>query len=172
MKINFYPEQNNLKFAKAAKEYRMIWGKEGKKITATIEKISGLKFKEKIINALIYDEISYSVPLQLQAEMSIKHKKGTLVHELCHRLVVGNHIKLKAEKTYNSWNMAIHKHIDLILYDILVELYGESFAKEEIKYEISLWNQKGVSPYKIAWDTVLKMAKEQRRREFQKYLKK
>jgi hypothetical protein len=68
--------------------------------------------------------------------------------------------------------MAIHKHIDLILYDIWVDLYGEKFAKEEIDYEISLWNGKGISPYKTAWDWALKMIKQERRQEFQKYLPK
>ena len=45
----------------------------------------------------------------------------------------------------------MHKHIDLIFYDILVELYGKDFAKEEIEFEISLWTEKRVTPYKIAW---------------------
>jgi hypothetical protein len=172
MQINFYPEQDKPEFEKAAKEYAKIWSEERERITKVIEKISGLKFKEKIINAIIYDEISYSVPLKLQADISAKHKMGTLTHELCHRLVVGNNIKIKAGKTYNSWTLAIHKHIDLILYDIWVELYGEDFAKKEIGYEISLWTGKGISPYKTAWDWALKMIKQQRRQEFQKYLPK
>jgi len=170
MVINFYPEQDNLKFEKAAKEYQKIWEEEGERITKVIEKVSGLRFKEKVINAIIYDEISYSVPLKLQADLSTQHKKGTLTHELCHRLVVGNNIKIKSGKTYNSWTMAIHKHIDLILYDIWVKLYGEDFAKKEIEYEISLWTGKGISPYKTAWDWALGMTKEQRHDEFQKYL--
>lgn len=171
MQINFYPESDNPKFEKAAKEYAKIWAEEGERIVKTIEKISGLKFKEKIINAIIYTEISYSVPLKLQSDISIGHKKGTLVHELCHRLVVGNNILVKTGKTYNSWTMAIHKHIDLILYDIFVELYGESFARKEIDYEISLWTGKEVSPYKTAWDWALGMTKEQREKEFKKYFK-
>lgn len=172
MQINFYPEQNNPEFKKAAKEYKKIWEEEGNRITVAIEKISGLKFKEKIANAIIYDEISYSVPLKFQANISIEHKKGTLVHELCHRLVVENKIHVETGNTYNSWNMAIHKHIDLILYDIRVELYGESFAKKEIDFEISLWDGKGISPYKIAWDWVLSMTKEERQKLWKKSLKK
>ena len=64
--------------------------------------------------------------------------------------------------------MIIHKHIDLILYDIYVELYGENFAKKEIAYEISLWTGKGISPYKIAWDWVLSMTKEKRQKIWKK----
>jgi hypothetical protein len=168
MQINFYPERDNPEFEKAAEEYEKIWEKEGNKIIKTIEKISGLKFKEKIINAIIYNKISYSVPLKLQADISIEHKKGTLAHELCHRIVVGNHIHVKTRKTYTGWNADIHKHIFLILHDILVELYGDNFAKEEVKFEISLWNGKGISPYKTAWDWVLSMTKEERQKLWKK----
>jgi hypothetical protein len=172
MLINFYPEQDDPKFEKATEEYQKIWNEERERITKVIEKTSGLQFKEKVINAIIYDEISYSIPLKLQVNLSTQHKKGTLTHELCHRLVVGNNIKIKSGKTYNSWTMAIHKHIDLILYDIWVKLYGENFAKKEIAYEISLWTGKGISPYKIAWDWALKMTKEQRQKLWNKSLKK
>lgn len=172
MQINFYPERDNPKFEKAAKEYAKIWTEGGDNVVKVIEKTSELKFKEKTVNAIIHDEISYYVPLKLQADISTEHKKGTLVHELCHRLVVGNNIKIKTGKTYNNWTMAIHKHIDLILYDIWVGLYGESFAKKEIDYEISLWTGKGISPYKTAWDWALKMTKEQRQKEFRKYFEK
>lgn len=171
MIINFYPEQNNPDFEKAAGEYAKIWKKEGNKIVSVIEKVSGLKFKEKAINALTYDEISYSVPLQLQSNISLVHKKGTLVHELCHRLIVGNDIRLDVGYEDKNWNLEVHKHVDLILYDILVELYGEGFAKKEIEYEISLWTGKDISPYKIAWEWATSMTKEDRQKEFKKYLK-
>lgn len=172
MQINFHPEQNNPKLEKAAKEYNKIWKVEGNKITETIEKVSGLKFKEKIINAIIYNGVSYSVPLKFQSDLTAEHKKGTLVHELCHRLVVGNNITVKTGKGYYNWNLAIHKHIYLILYDIWVKLYGESFAKKEIDYEISLWTEKKVSPYKTAWDWALSMTKEERQKLWKKSLRK
>ncbi len=168
LKINFYPESDNPEFEKASKEYAKLWEEEGAGIQKTIENISGLRFKEKNINALVFDNVSYSVPLQLTASITLERKRGALVHELCHRIVVGNKIKVKSGKSYNSWILAIHKHIDLILYDIWVDLYGENFAKREIKYEISLWDGKGISPYKVAWDWALSMTKEERAREFKK----
>ena len=171
MKINFYPESDNPDFEKAAKEYRLIWEKEGDRIRSAIEKISGLKFKEKIINAVTSDYISYSIPLKLQSDLSIENKGGTLVHELCHRLLVGNNVRFDFSYEDKNWNMEIHKQVDLILYDIFVELYGEKFAKKEIEYEISLWDMKGISPYKIAWDFALSMTKEKRQKEFKRYLK-
>lgn len=169
LSINFYPESDNSVFEKASGEYAKLWEEEGLKIQNTIENISGLKFKEKFINALVFDDVSYSVPLQLTANITLERKRGALVHELCHRLVIGNNIEVKSGKNYNSWIFAIHKHIDLILYDVWVTLYGENFAKREIKYEISLWTGKGVSPYKIAWDFVLSLNKNERAKEFEKF---
>lgn len=171
MIINFYPEQNNPIFEKAAREYAKIWEKEGDKILVAIEKISKLKFKERVINALTYGEISYSVPLQLESDISTKHKRGTLIHELCHRLVVGNDIRLDIGYEDKNWNLEVHKHVDLIMYDIFIELYREDFANKEIEYEISLWPGKDISPYKLAWDWALSMTKEERQKEFKKYLK-
>lgn len=171
LKINFYPESDNPAFEKASAEYRKLWEQDGNRIVSAIENISGLKFKEKFINALVFDDVSYSVPLQLTANITLERKRGALVHELCHRLVVGNNIKVKSGKNYNSWIFAIHKHINLILYDIWVTLYGENFAKREIKYEISLWDREGVSPYKIAWDWALSMTKEERAKKFKEYIK-
>jgi hypothetical protein len=172
MRINFYPEYDNPEFEKAAKEYAEIWKNEGDKITKTIEKVSGLRFKENLINAIIYKDISYSIPLKLQGNISAEHKKGALVHELCHRIVVGNNIHVKTGKTYIDWNIDIHKHIFLILHDIRVELYGENFEKKEVDFEISLWDGKGISPYKIAWDWALAMTREGRQKLWKKLLKK
>src|SRR3989338_10472117 len=171
MIIKFYPETDNPVFEKAAREYAKIWQKEGDRIVTAIEQISGLKFIEKYINALSYGEISYSRPLQLQSNISLPHKRGTLVHELCHRILVANKIKWEKLKGKNAFYLLSHKPVDLILYDIWMKLYGEEFARKEVKYEINLWNEKDVSPYKIAWDWALGMTKEQRTEEFKKYLK-
>ncbi len=171
LKINFYPESDNFVFEKASIEYTKLWEEEGTGMQKTIENISGLRFKEKIINALVFDDVSYSVPLQLTANITLERKRGALVHELCHRIVVGNNIEVKSGKSYNSWIFAIHKHIDLILYDVWVKLYGENFAKREIRYEISLWTGKDISPYKIAWDWALSMTKPERTKMFRKHSK-
>jgi hypothetical protein len=172
MQINFYPEYDNPTFEKAAKEYTKIWSEEGERITAVIKKVSGLKFKEKVVNAIVHDRISYSHPLQLQTGLSLEEKRGTITHELCHRLLLGNKIKWEKIKGKNGFYLLVHRPADLILYDIWVELYGEDFAKRHVKYEIDLWSEKGISPYKIAWDWALAMTKEQRHQEFLKYLEK
>lgn len=168
MKINFYPDHNNLELEKAAKDYFRIWKKEGNKIVKVLEDLSGLKFKEKIINAVIYADNSFSIPLSLESGVTDEKKKSILVHELCHRLFVGNNIKIK-NLTNNNYHLETHKPVDLILYDALCELYGKEFAKENVDYEISLWSGKNISPYKIAWDWALKMTKGERAKEFERY---
>ena len=82
----------------------------------------------------------------------------------------GNKIKWEKIKGKNGFYLLTHRPVDLILYDIWIELYSENFAKKEVAYEISLWSHGGVSPYKIAWDWALAMTKKQRHEEFQKYL--
>ncbi len=170
MRINFYPESNNPGFENASKEYGKIWKEDGEKIQTAIEKVSRLKFKEKVINAITCSDVSYSIPLKLQSNISFENKKGTLVHELCHRLIVGNNLKFDFSYDDPNWNLEVHKQVDLILYDIWMELYGKEFAEKEIEYEISIWDGKGTSPYKLAWDFVLSMTREERAKEFKKYL--
>lgn len=169
MKINFYPDYDNPDFEKAAKEYGKIWQGEGDRIVNVIEKISGLKFREKIINAITHKYGSWAHPLGLQSNLSPEHKKKSIVHELCHRLMRGNDLEPK-NKNYTIENT--HRQIDLILFDILCALYGEGAAKENIKFETSLWTREGISPYETAWNWALSMTKEERQKEFKKYLPK
>lgn len=172
MQINFYPSWDKPEYEIAAKEYSEIWAKQGKRIIETIEKISGLNFREKVINAVTFGGHSYSAPLQLQSKISVENKKGSLVHELCHRLLLGNNISIKLPKDRYKYFIEVHKPVMLILYDIWIELFGEDYAKKQIEYEISEWDEEGTSPYKIVWDWALKMTKEQRQKEFRKYFKK
>lgn len=171
MKINFYPEHDDPRFEKAAKEYAKIWNEEGESIIRILEKLSGLKFKEKFINAVVYeDKISWSHPLKLDYNISNKLKRGLLVHEMIHRLFKSNSSKkLKIPFNKKNYTLDVHKVLDLILYDAWVELFNEKFAKDHIKYEISLWTGKGVNPYKIAWAWTLSMTKAQRIKKFKKY---
>jgi hypothetical protein len=171
MQINFYPEYDNADFEKAAKEYAKIWAEEGDKITKAIEKVSGLKFKEKVFNALIYGKSSFSIPLMLSANVPTELIKGTISHELCHRIIKTSNIKLTLRKNRYDYTIDIHRPVMLILYDIWVKLYGKQFAKKRIEFEINQWSEENTNPYKLVWDWALGMTKEQRQKEFKKYFK-
>ena len=147
MNINFYPDNEN--FIEAAKEYQLIWEKDGNRIITALESTSKMIFKEKIINAIVFEGISHSHPLSLRASYSSDVKKSTLIHELAHRLMVGNN--MKAENSLEA-----HKLINGILYDAWVSLYGKEFADTMVKIE-----SERTPIYKEAWDWTFSNKKKQ-----------
>jgi len=158
LQINFYPESNKEEFIKAAGEYKKIWEKDGRRIVKTIERYSSLAFKTKAINALTFEGISYSIPMQLRSSYNYNREKGAFIHELIHRLLVDNNfIFPKKNFTEN-----LHKVIDLILYDIWVDLLGKNGAEDNKKVEISYGNP----AYKKAWEWALSFSKEERAKKF------
>jgi hypothetical protein len=160
LEIKFYPESDKQEFIEAVKEYQGICDKEGPGIIKTIEKVSGLKFTEKFINAIVFDGISHSHPLRLRFSYPHEVKKATLIHELCHRLLEGNEIEMETNDP-EIRSLELHKCLDLILYDIWEELYGEGFAKRNAKVEC------GRGPlYKNAWDWALSFDRKTRQAKF------
>lgn len=168
LQINFYPESDKKKFIDATKEYQELWKKEGSKIIETIEKISRLKFKTKFINAIIFDGgQSYSYPLRLRYDYPYEKKKGMLIHELCHRLMLDNNLKTEKQTKLSEFTRKIHQRIFLILYDIWAELYGETFAKDQVAQEI----QSSDPSYKQAWKWALSFNRLMRLRKFENLVK-
>lgn len=151
--IDFHPDNNDPALGKAAYEYQQIWAKESEKIVSTLEKLSGLRFIESFINAIVLEGISRSHPLSLRASYSIEDKKGALVHELAHRLLVGNGIQhQRARSAIQS-----HEAVNLFLYDAWVELWGEQFAKNQVEVESGR-----TTVYKEAWQSTISLSNEQR----------
>lgn len=166
LKITFYPDSDQPEFLKASKEYQHIWDEDGERIIETIERVSSLRFLEKFINAIVFEGISRSHPFCLRASYKEEHKKSTIIHELCHRLSVGNHIVIKDERGLTS-SLENHRILNLILYDIWSDLYGEEFAKEA-----ALIESKRQQFYKDAWDYALGFNRETRAMKFAEIIKK
>lgn len=160
LQINFYPESDKEKYIKAAKEYQLIWKNDGKTIVELIEKYSGINFKTKIINAVTFDDVSFSIPMKLESSLTYDQKKGTLVHELLHRLLNDNKYLIPMEKDFTE---KIHRMIDLILFDIWTDLFGKDKAKENMDHEIGY----GCLSYKNAWEWALSFSKEDRKTKFE-----
>lgn len=159
LKIDFYPEYDNTDLIAATEEYRSIWKEDGGKIVSSIKKVSGLSLVEEHINALVFEGVSQSNPLLLRASNNYDTKRAVLVHELCHRLTFGNQVRHLS--TSEDKSLMIHKKIDLVLYDIWIELYGEKFATKAVEFE------RGLQPmYGEAWDWALKLSKEERKDRF------
>lgn len=142
MDIKFNPKFKNGDLIKATKEYENIWHEDGKRIVEEIEKYSNLKFKTDKIDAIVFEGISKSKPLQLRASIPFDYKKAVLIHELCHILFVNNNVKINSE---------IHIELSPIIYNVWVKLYGKDFADKMVNIEK---NQGKV--YKKAWEALNK----------------
>ena len=164
MQINFLPEYDNPALEQASKEYAKLWQKDGKKIIKAIEDVTGLKFVENTINCLVFEGMSHSHPMCLRASYDEFNKKAALVHELCHRIFVGNKVRLPMRDEPKV--LLAHRVVDLVLYDILVELYGEDFAKKNVEIESTRSRE-----YAQAWEWAMNMSKEDRQEQFQELKK-
>jgi len=162
--IKFYPDSDANTLQEPTERYETIWKKEGKRIVEKIEEASGLKFKESYINAVVFVAKlpSRSCPLSLRANIIDERKLAVLIHELCHRILTANEIGLlknqfqsEQEKTYE-----VHRVLNLVLYDVWSDLYGEDFAKRNVEAEIGL---KTSQIYKKAWKWALSMSREKRK---------
>lgn len=167
LQINFYPDYDNPEFMTGLEEYKSIWEAEKEKIIAVLEKVSGLKFRENNINAIVFSGISNSHPLALRHDLDSKFKKENLVHELGHRILsdLNKHLRKNIPETDHA--LELHKALNLILFDVFVELWGEEYAKEAVEYES---NSKRPLFYKQAWDWALSFSKEERQNKFETLL--
>jgi hypothetical protein len=125
--ITFTPQ--NQQYAEAAEEYWRLWADQGTRIIQAMERVSGLKFAEKQLKALIYEGPSNSgsgsSPMNLRASYPADVKKATLVHELSHRM--------NAQLKKRPKDIDEHRILFLYLYDVWEILYGKDFAANRSK---------------------------------------
>lgn len=160
LNLEFYPYCDKLELVEAAKEYIQIWEKDGKKIVETIEKVAGQKFKFKIIRVIVYEGTCHSYPLRLRASLAENDKKAAIIHEIIHiNLSDQTNELLKKKKVQDP-----HQFTNLILYDIWLDLYGKSFADEQVERESKFTNK--FYNYKFSWDWALSLNKEERAKKF------
>ena len=60
--VNLVFEPEEKRFDQAVEEYRKVWAGEGKRIIDGLESVSGLRFKEKEVRAIVYEGASNSGP--------------------------------------------------------------------------------------------------------------
>jgi len=157
--ITFSPEEKTPAFNAAVDEYRAIWFVEGSRIIDGMEKISTLRFPEKSVKVQIYEGPSFSgrggAPMRLRASYQPEEKKGTLVHELGHRM--------NAQLRVRPQDLDEHRLLFLYLYDLYVDLYGKEFADKEVAFGKTL---KGLYDYEGAWNWAMAMSREERLAKF------
>ncbi|MEK7646501.1 MAG: hypothetical protein AAB381_02300 [Patescibacteria group bacterium] len=166
LKINFYPESDLKDFAEAVTIFEKMWQEEGERITDTWERVTGLKFIETEINAVVADLKSCSHPLTLRYSNEYDFKKSTLVHELGHRILYRRESSAGNKTTFER-----HKFLFLVLYDVFCELYGQEFTYKVIAWDSSLGKDKGRSMYEDAWQWALQYkTKEERQKIYKEIL--
>ena len=87
-------------------------------------------------------------------------KKGTLVHELGHRM--------NAQLRRRPVDLDEHRLLFLYLYDLYEDLYGKAFADAQVAFGKTL---KGIDDYEGAWNWALAMTREERLSKFGDVLK-
>ena len=146
-------------FAAAAREYTDLWAREGERIVATMERMSGRRFDappyaDTAISAIVFEGVSESGyrdrPMRMRASYPEPTKRATLVHELGHRLQAG---VARGEDE--------HEVLFLWLYDTWVALWGQRFADEQVMVERA---RRG--PYPAAWDAALALTPTERAARF------
>ena len=149
-------------FRAAAQEYESIWRADGARIVAAMERRSSLSFvyplfADTVIRASVLERASSSgfrdrSPMELRASYPVNTKRGTLIHELGHRLMAGLHRRDEEE----------HEVLFLWLYDVWVDVYGQQFADEQVVIE-----RRRRGPYPQAWDAVTALSGDERAARWQ-----
>ena len=152
--VSFSTEDGDL--AGAVDEYEQLWAEEGDRIVRAMESISGLRFvkpdyADTAIVAHVVEAPSNSGyrdrPMRLRASYPADTKRATLVHELGHRL----------QTHMFSRNEEEHGPLFLWVYDVWVDLWGQTFADEQVSVE----KRRG-ERYVQAWDFALQFTREER----------
>jgi hypothetical protein len=150
--LSFVPVQPD--FAAASADYARIWKSDGPRIAASLEAVSGLRFPEARIEAIVSDArpmTSYDGRLiRLRASYSPDYKKATLVHELGHRL---------AMTLPRRAGLDDHRLLYLFLYDVWTDLYGRDFADRMVSIERRI---PGGYDYDSAWTWAMSQTREER----------
>jgi hypothetical protein len=75
LRIVFQPDSD--RFSDAAHEYESIWAREGARITAAMQAISGLKFEDREVQAIVLEVSSNSgykdTPMHLRASFGCRN---------------------------------------------------------------------------------------------------
>jgi hypothetical protein len=87
LNIRFRPEPDQPMLVAAAAEYDQLWRSEGVRILAALHRITGLRLVDQQLEATVHEANSASHPLRLRASYDAETKRGTLIHELAHRLL-------------------------------------------------------------------------------------
>ena len=151
VEVRFRPESDQPALTLATGEYRDLWEAEGDRIIEQLAAATGLRFAETVIDAIVFEGMSRSHPLRLRASYDRETKLATLTHELAHRLIQGHTRPSVAPQPADQQRQS-HELIDLFLFDVWADLYGEAFAERQVDIE-----SQRRSVYRDAWQVTLEL---------------
>jgi hypothetical protein len=151
VEIRFHPESEEPALVIATAEYRRLWDAHGDKVVEELAAATGLRFAEATLDAVVFEGMSQSHPLRLRASYDGETKLATLIHELAHRLVHG-HARQGVDPDGPDQQRQSHELIDLFLFDVWADLYGEAFARRQVDTE-----SQRRSLYRDAWHVTLEL---------------
>lgn len=154
LSIKFHTDSDAEDYSQAIKEYEKIWNSCGEKIFESWERHTGFKFRETYINAMVINATSRSFPLTLRADNIVEIKKGTLIHELGHRILAR---RIKGRKGKLD-KLSSHKFLDLFLTEVIEDVFGKKMVEITINFEKTLPPE-----YAQAWDWALKLTPEEKK---------
>lgn len=141
-------------FAPAAAEYRQIWDEEGPRIVSAMESVAGVEFPDLPIEIIVHrgpPMTSYDGrTIRMRAGYSPTYKRAAFIHELGHRL---------SFLLPRTAELDDHRVLNLFLYDVWTDLYGQAFADRMVSIERRIG---GRYDYDGAWTWALAMTREQR----------
>ena len=175
-RVNVTFSAESQRFDEATQQYQAIWAADGERIVATMERISGLKFSDGEIQAVVFEGVSNSgsadSPMKLRASYPVDVKKATLVHELGHRIAFELRFYFGTQKELDS-----HRVLYLYLYETWTSLYGQNFADQQVAVEKGLTAPPAPRllrsyDYKSAWDWALRLNATERAAKLREVIRK
>jgi hypothetical protein len=133
--LRIYPECDQPQLVKAAADYQRLWDAHRKRIVTRFRVTTGLDFAEGLINAIVWDGGGFATPLRFRNHPDEEFRLGTVIHELSHRLIRGNRARLGMPPSRPELVHENHELIDLFLFDVWCDLFGEDFARRRVDVE-------------------------------------
>jgi hypothetical protein len=168
------PIDNSLYLVLEANEYRSIWQQHARKLRFGFRAVTGLDFRQRAITAHVCERRgaaagSYHRPMQLPANPgATEGKLVTLVHELSHRLLTGNGLRITdfgiediAGKDTAKIRELQHRLIYLFEYDVMHRALGEAGGRI-CQHDEEQYRGYGAGSYLRAWRWAMGLTFEQR----------
>lgn len=138
------------------KKLEKLWRKREKKILTEMSRISGLKWKSRVINCFVVGRcIPFSMPLTIPVFKSVDYAVDTLTHELLHNILYAENIK----ETRKAWQYIYKKYKcqritlnHIPLYAVHIPIYLTLFNKKRLDVDRERSSKREL--YKASWDIV------------------